>query len=307
MTFDISAEVSEALAAGRPVVALETTVITHGMSFPDNLEIAVAMEEAVQAEQACPATIGIVKGRVTVGMQRHQIEAFAKAGRKRVLKCSRRDLPAVIASGADGSLTVAGTVAVAFHAGIRLVATGGIGGVHRDRPQDVSADLYELGRTPVVCVCSGAKSILDLAATMEVLESLGVPVIGLGTSNLPAFIARDSGIPLTHYANSVDETADVLRAWKDFDSTTGLLVTIPVPENFAVPAEEAEIAIREAVLAAAEQGISGSALTPYILQHVATSTDHRSTVANKALLLNNARTAARLARASGLGQPDGRI
>lgn len=307
MDLDISPDVSDALANNRPIVALETTVITHGMSFPDNVETAFAMEQAIRAEQACPATIGVVGGRITVGMTRQQIESFGKAGPGKVVKCSRRDIPAVMAAGSNGSLTVAGTIAVAAAAGIRILSTGGIGGVHRGHAQDVSADLHELGRTAVACVCSGAKSILDLPATLEVLESLGITVIGLGTSRLPAFFARDSGLSLPHCVHSVDEAADVLRAWRDFDSSTGLLLAVPVPEGQALPAEDAEKAVAMALREAGQRNIQGNDVTPFLLQHIAASTNGRSLIANKALLINNARLAAVLARTADLGHIAARI
>jgi len=304
MQLDIAADVADALSGGVPVVALETTVITHGMGFPHNVETALAMEDAIRAERACPATLGIVEGRVVVGMSKSQIEAFARAEPGTITKCSRRDLPAVIAAKSSGSLTVAGTIAVADAAAIRIFATGGIGGVHRGRPHDVSADIYQLARTPVAGVCAGAKAILDLRLTLEVLESQGVAVVGLGTSNLPAFFTRDSGLPLPYSVETVDEAADVLRAWRDLETDSGLLVTVPVPEHSALDPAEAERAVSRAVRDADDRGISGSALTPYILQRVVELTEGRSLRANKALLLNNAGTAARLARKAGLGRPD---
>ncbi|MEX2123655.1 MAG: pseudouridine-5'-phosphate glycosidase [Woeseia sp.] len=302
MQLEIAAEVRDALACGNPVVALETAVLTHGMAFPDNVETALSMEDAVRAENACPATIGVVRGKIVVGMDPNQVEAFGTAKRDSIWKCSRRDLPAVVAAKWDGSLTVAGTIAVAHAASIRMFATGGIGGVHRGHPQDVSADLYELGRTPMVGVCAGAKSILDLPLTLEVLESQGVMVLGLGTVHLPAFFARDSGLALPHFVQTADEAADVLRAWRDLDSVSGLLVTVPVPADRALDPAEAEYAIEQAVRDADEYGIGGSRLTPYILQRVVELTDGRSLVANKALLLNNALIASRLARKAGLGR-----
>ena len=302
MRLEIADEVRDALEHGEPVVALETTVITHGMAFPDNVETALSMEDAIRAENACPATIGIQRGRIVVGMGPNQIEAFGKAKPDTIVKCSRRDLPAVVAAGWDGSLTVAGTIAVAHAASIRMFATGGIGGVHRGRPQDVSADLYELGRTPVAGVCAGAKSILDLPLTLEVLETQGVTLLGLGTPNLPAFFATDSGLALPHFVQTTEEAAEVLRAWKELDSAGGLLVTVPVPADRALDPAEAEYAIGQAVRDADEYGIGGSRLTPYILQRVVELTEGRSRLANKALLLQNAAIAAVLARKAGLGR-----
>jgi pseudouridylate synthase len=303
MQLDIAADVADALAGGVPVIALETTVITHGMAFPHNVETALAMEDAIRAERACPATLGIVNGRVVVGMSTSQIETFGRAEAGTIAKCSRRDLPAVVAARSSGSLTVAGTIAVADSAGIRIFATGGIGGVHRGHPHDVSADIYQLARTPVAGVCAGAKSILDLPLTLEVLESQGVTVLGLGTPNLPAFFTRDSGLSLPYSVETVDEAADVLRAWSDLEADSGLLVTVPVPEDSALDPVEAERAVAQAVRDADEYGISGNKLTPYILQRVVELTEGRSLSANKALLLNNARTAALLARKAGLGRP----
>src|SRR5690606_17363808 len=303
MQLDIATDVADALAAGVPVIALETTVITHGMAFPHNVETALAMEEAIRSERACPATLGIVSGRVVVGMSTTQIEAFGKAEPDSIRKCSRRDLPAVIAAKSDGSLTVAGNIAVADAAAIRIFATGGIGGVHRGHPHDVSADIYQLARTPVAGVCAGAKSILDLPLTLEVLESQGVTVLGLGTSNLPAFFTRDSGLPLPYSVETVDEAADVVRAWRDLEAESGLLVTVPVPAESALDPAEAEHAVAQAVRDADEYGISGNKLTPYILKRVVELTEGRSLIANKSLLLNNARTAALLARKARLGQP----
>lgn len=304
MQLDIATDVAEALAGGVPVIALESTVITHGMPFPHNVETALAMEDAIRAERGCPATLGIVNGRMVVGMSTSQIEAFGSAEPDIIPKCSRRDLPAVTAAKSHGSLTVAGTIAVADAAAIRMFATGGIGGVHRGRPHDVSADIYQLARTPVAGVCAGAKSILDLPLTLEVLESQGVTVLGLGTSNLPAFFTRDSGLPLPYSVDTVDEAADVLRAWRDLDADSGFLVTVPVPEESALDPAEAEHAVTQAVRDADEYGIRGNKLTPYILQRVLELTEGRSLCANKALLLNNARTAALLARKARLGRPD---
>ena len=304
MQLSIAADVADAIAGGAPVIALETTVITHGMAFPDNVETALAMEDAIRAERACPATLGVVSGRVVVGMSASQIETFGRAEPGTIPKCGRRDLPAVVAANSSGSLTVAGTIAVANAAGVRIFATGGIGGVHRNHPHDVSADIYQLARTPVAGVCAGAKSILDLPLTLEVLESQGVTVLGLGTSNLPAFFTRDSGLPLPHSVETADEAADVLRAWRDLDADSGLLITIPVPQQSALDPVEAEQAIAQAVRDADEYGIGGNKLTPYILQRVVELTDGRSLAANKALLLNNARIAALLARKAGLGRAD---
>ncbi len=290
-----SVRVEEALADGQPVVALETTVITHGMAWPDNIEVVRAMEAAIEAEGAVPALAGIVAGRLTVGMAPADAERFARAPRDSVAKCSRRDLPVVLARGGDGSLTVAGTMLAAHAAGVSLFATGGIGGVHRHHPFDVSADLLELARTPVAVVCAGAKSILDLDLTLEVLETHGVPVIGYRTANLPAFFSRDSGLPLPAAADTLEGLARIYTTWREARAGNGLLITTPVPAEQALPEAEAERFIARAVAEADEKGIRGSAVTPYVLARLVALSDGRTLQANKALLVNNARCAAALA------------
>lgn len=303
MELVVSSRVRQAEFERCPVVALETTVITHGMPWPHNVETALAMEEAIRAEGACPATLGIVHGSVTVGMSEQQIEEFGRADPDSIAKCSRRDLPSIVAAKRHGSLTVAGTIVVADAANIRIFTTGGIGGVHRGHPEDVSADLYELGRTPVAGVCAGAKSLLDLPRTLEVLETQGVPVIGLGTRNLPAFFSADSGLRLAHFVDTCDEAADLLRAWRDLETGNGMLITVPVPASNALDPDEAEGAIAQAVSDADSAGIGGSRLTPFILSRIVELTEGRSLLANKALLLNNARIAAVLACQARLGHP----
>lgn len=304
MELVVSPEVRRAQKEQRAVVALETTVITHGLAWPHNVDTALAMEQAIRDAGACPATLGIVNGQVTVGLSADQIHEFGRAESDSIAKCSRRDLPSIVAASRHGSLTVAGTIVVAHAANIRIFATGGIGGVHRGHPEDVSADLYELGRTPVAGVCAGAKSILDLPLTLEVLESQGVPVIGLGTRNLPAFFSADSGLRLAHSVESCDEAADLLRAWRDLETGNGLLIAVPVPADSAMDSAEAEAAIAQAVRDADSAGVSGSRLTPYILARLVELTHGRSLVANKALLLNNARIAAKVAIRAGLGLAD---
>ncbi len=295
MKLDIAPRVRQALAGGRPVVALETTLITHGMDPPDNLEVALAMERSIRAEGACPATIGIVKGQIAVGLDEAQLERFAGSQRAQVAKCSRRDLPAVVGRRQDGSLTVAGTMMVAAAAGIRILATGGIGGVHRGHPFDVSADLLELGRTPVAVICAGAKSLLDLRRTLEVLETQGVPVVGLGTRTLPAFFSADSGLAQPASAADLDEAAAMLAAWARLRVGNGMLIAAPVPATQALDGDEAERAIEAALGEADAAGIQGNAVTPFVLKRVAELTGGRSLTANKALLENNARIAGRLA------------
>ncbi len=298
MKLQINPKVRDAMASSIPVIALETTVITHGMEFPDNIETAIAMEAAISNAGACPATLGVVDGAITVGLSESQIEAFAKSPRSSIAKCSRRDLPTIVGARKSGSLTVAGTLMVANAANIDIVATGGIGGVHRGRPFDVSADLFELGNTPVTVVCAGAKSILDLELTLESLETFGVPVVGVGCENLPAFYARDSGLALPASTANSAEAADVYRAWRKMSLRNGMVFAVPVPAEHAVAADEIEAIIKQAVAEAERQNISGNRITPYLLQRIVQLTDGKSLQANKALLVNNALTAAEIVMAS---------
>lgn len=289
-------EVSDGLAEGRPLVALESTVITHGLPYPQNVETALSMETAVREGGAIPATMGIIKGKIIVGLTAEQMYYLGRqAGRDSVRKCSRRDLPLALAQGSDGSTTVAGTMIVAHLAGIELFATGGIGGVHRGHPFDVSADLMEMGRTPVTVVSSGAKSILDLPATREVLETQGVPIIGYGTDELPAFYARSSGLAVDERVDNPRDVAAVIRARRALGLETAVLVTVPVPEEEALDGREAERAIEQATREADEAGIYGPASTPWLLSRVVALTDGRSLRANVALLRNNGAVAAQIA------------
>jgi pseudouridylate synthase len=293
----LSHDVAAALADGRPVVALESTLITHGLPYPANVETALAMEEAVRAAGALPATIAVLKGRLTVGISGDDIEWLASRPAGQVRKCSRRDLPIVVGLGADGATTVAGTMIVARMAGIRVFATGGIGGVHRGHPFDVSADLMELGRTPVAVVCSGAKSILDLPSTLEVLETQGVPVIGLGTDTLPAFYARSSGLPIDARIETPEDAARIIAAHERLGTSHGLLFTVPVPDVHELAPEAAEHAIEQATREADQRGIHGQAVTPFMLARVAELTEGAARRANLALLVNNARVGAQIALA----------
>src|SRR5688572_24496716 len=227
----LSRDAAAALAEGRPVVALESTLITHGLPYPANVETALAMEEAVRAAGALPATIAVLKGRLTVGISGDDIESLASRPAGQVRKCSRRDLPIVMGLGADGATTVAGTMIVAHMAGIRVFATGGIGGVHRGHPFDVSADLMELGRTPVAVVCAGPKAILDVRLTLEVLETHGVPVIGLGTDTLPGFYTRSTGLPIDVRVETPADAAAIIAAAQRIDARHGVLVVVPVPTS----------------------------------------------------------------------------
>jgi pseudouridine-5'-phosphate glycosidase len=288
-------EIAEALSAGRPVVALESTLITHGLPHPANVETALAMEAAVRAGGAVPATIAILGGQIRVGLTRAEIERLATRPAGSVRKCSRRDLPIAIARREDGATTVAGTMIVAHLAGIRVFATGGIGGVHRGAPHDVSADLLELGRTPVAVVCAGAKSILDLPLTLEVLETQGVPTVGLGTDTLPAFYSRSSGLPVDVTIQTATEAAEIVAAAHRIGAQHGVLIAVPVPEKDAMPVEKMEAAVRQAISEAEQKNIHGKAATPFLLARVAELTAGESRRANIALLLNNARVAAEIA------------
>ncbi len=291
-------EVEQALAAGKPVVALESTVITHGLPYPQNVETAVLMEESVRAGGALPATIALIQGQIYVGLTFAQMDYLGQqAGQDGVRKCSRRDLPLAMARSEDGSTTVAGTMILAHMAGIPIFATGGIGGVHRGHPFDISADLTELGRTPMVVVCSGAKSILDLPATREVLETQGVTIVGYGTDELPAFYARKSGLSVDIRLDTPGDVADVMRARQILDLQSGMLVTVPVPETEAMNPTEAEAAILQATREADEQGIYGSKSTPWLLSRMVALTDGRSMRANVALLKNNGLVAGQIAAA----------
>lgn len=290
-----SAEVADALANYQAVVALESTLITHGFAYPDNVNTALAMEDAIRAEGAVPATIAVLDGKITVGLSRQQIEDLAGMDRATVRKCSRRDLPLTVGLRQTGATTVAGTMIVAHMAGLKVFATGGIGGVHRGHPEDVSADLIELGRTPVTVVCAGAKSILDLPLTLEVLETQGVPVLGYGTDTLPAFYSRSSGLPIDQRVDSPAEVAAIVAARDALGLQHGTLVAVPVPEADALPIEEAEQAIAQATREADEQGIHGKDVTPFVLARVLDLTGGRSKVANIAALVNNARVGAQIA------------
>ncbi len=294
---EISPEVASALAEGRPVVALESTIITHGMPFPRNLETARAVEDDIRAAGAVPATIAVLEGRIRVGLDEAALEALAE--RAEVAKVSRADLPAVLNGGGAGSTTVAATMIAADLAGIRVFATGGIGGVHRGAESsfDVSADLQELSRTPVAVVCAGAKAILDLPKTLEVLETLGVPVVGFGCDTLPAFYSRDSGLPLALRCDAAADVAAMMTAQWDLGLGGGLVVANPIPAADEIPAATMEEKITQALEEAAAQGVQGKAVTPFLLQRLEALTDGASLDANVALVRNNARLAAAVAAA----------
>ena len=276
------------------MVALESTIISHGLPRPENLRVAREVEETVRRHGAVPATIAVLNGQITVGLTQDELSHLARA--RDVRKCSRRDFPIVLAQRGDGATTVAGTMIVAQMAGIQVFATGGIGGVHRGHPFDVSADLLELAQTPVAVVCAGAKAILDLPLTLEVLETHGVPVVGYQCSNFPAFYTRDSGLPLDIRCDTPDEVAAILRAREILGFQTGTLVTTPIPEKDELPAAVAEKAIAQALQEAEERGVRGKEVTPFLLARVSELTHEESRTANVALLENNARVAARIAQ-----------
>jgi pseudouridine-5'-phosphate glycosidase len=289
--------VGAAVAAQQPVVALESTVISHGLPFPHNLDLARSMENEVREHGAQPATIGVVGGVPTVGMSGAQIEHFAQASG--VLKLSRRDIAYAVAMARDGATTVAATMALAAMAGVQVFATGGIGGVHRgaETSWDVSGDLTELARTPVLVVCAGAKSILDLSATLEYLETAGVPVLGYGTDAFPAFYSADSGLPVPARADTPEDVAAVWRAHLLYGGGGGMLLVVPPPADVALPAGAAEDAIERALARANAAGVRGQAVTPFLLTAVAEETHGESMRTNIALLRQNARVAARVAAA----------
>jgi pseudouridylate synthase len=291
----IHPEIQQALAEKKAVVALESTLITHGFPRGENLAVARQVEEAVREAGALPATIAIMGERITVGLTAAELEELALA--EGVRKCSPRDLPICVAKGEHGGTTVAGTMVIARRAGIRMFATGGIGGVHRGPAMDVSPDLIELGRTPVAVVCAGAKAILDLPNTLEVLETQGVPVIGYGTDEFPAFYSRHSGLGVDTRCDTPQEVAAILRRQIQLGLPGGALIVAPVPVDAEWPAAEAEEIISQALAAAEQQRLHGRALTPFLLAEVARLSGVKSKQANIALILNNARIAAAIALA----------
>jgi pseudouridine-5'-phosphate glycosidase len=289
--------VRQALAQGQAVVALESTVIAHGLPYPANVAVARAMEDAIAAEGATAATIALLDGQLVIGLSAQEIERLATEDN--VMKASRRDLGVALASRRTAATTVAGTLACAALVSIPVFATGGIGGVHRGAAQtfDISADLPELARSPVVTVCAGAKAILDLPLTLEYLETHGVPVIGYGTDELPAFYSRQSGLPVPHRCDTPEEVARIAAAQWRSGLGGGLLITCPIPEEDALPRERIDKEIAIALAEAEAQGVRGPATTPFLLSRLAQLTGGESVVANRALLLNNATQAARFAKA----------
>ena len=291
----ISTEVKAALKAGKPVVALESTIITHGMPYPQNLTMAQNVEQVIRDNGAVPATIAIMDGRFCVGVSGDDLERLAQTGGK-AAKASRRDVAALLVSGETAGTTVATTMQIAAMAGIHVFATGGIGGVHRGAEDtfDISADLEELSRTPVAVVCAGAKSILDIAKTLEVLETNGVPVIGYGTNDFPAFWARQSGHKVDHRFDNVGDIAKVVALQGDL-GMGGVLIANPIPEGDALDPAAIESRIAEAIAGAEAEGVSRKELTPFLLKRIFELTDGKSLVANIALVENNAKVAAGIA------------
>ena len=295
---ELSPAVKAAMLAGEPVVALESTIISHGMPYPQNVETALRVEETIRKAGAVPATIAIIQGKLKAGLTADEIEYLGQKGPS-VTKASRRDLPVLVARGADGATTVATTMIIAHLAGIRVFATGGIGGVHRgaETTMDISADLEELGRTPVMVVCAGAKAILDLGLTLEYLETKGVPVIGYGTEELPAFYTRTSGFKVDYRIDTPEELAAAFRAQQEMGLGGGMLVTNPIPEEYSMDPVRINAAINQAVADSRQLGIHGKEVTPYLLARVKELTGGDSLDANIQLVLNNARLAARTAKA----------
>lgn len=295
MSVVLAAEVQAALTAGQPVVALESALITHGFAYPANVAITQQMAEAIRAAGAVPAVVGVWQGVPTVGLDEMQVEALAQE--RQAVKVSLRDLPLAGLRGVHGGTTVAATMVLAQRAGVRVFATGGIGGVHRGHPEDVSADLPTLAGTALIVVCAGAKSILDLPRTLEFLETWGVPVVGWQTEEFPAFYSRRSGLFVDRVVNEAAEVAAIFRSQRALGLPQGLLVTAPVPAEDEVPAAEVEPLIAQAVAEAEAQGVTGKAITPFLLARLVELSAARTRRANESLLVNNARIAAQIAGA----------
>ena len=289
----LSEEIQNGLASGQAVVALESTVIAHGLPYPANLETARRMEELVRQQGAIPATIAVLDGQLRMGLTDAELEHLATA--KGIHKVSRRNLPIVVAQREDGATTVAATATIAAWAGIKVFATGGIGGVHREPPFDISNDLPTLASVPVAVVCAGAKAILDLRATLEWLETAGVPVVGYGIDEFPAFYSRRSGLPVDARVDTPAEAAAIIRAGHEMGLPGGVLITVPIPAGDELPAERLEAAITAALAEAQARGIERSASTPFLLKWVARKTEGASLKANVALLENNAAVAGQIA------------
>ncbi len=295
---DIKPEVAEALAAGKPVVALESTIISHGMPYPQNVETALAVEQIIRENGAVPATMAVIGGRLKAGLTPEEIEYFGKKGLN-IAKASRRDLAVLCARGEDGATTVTTTMMIAHMAGIKVFATGGIGGVHRgaETTMDISADLEELAQTPVMVVCAGAKSILDLGLTLEYLETHGVPVVGYETKTLPAFFTRESDFEVDYRMDTPEEIAKAFKVQNEMGLRGGMLVANPIPVEYSMDADVISKAIDQAVAEAEEKGIHGKETTPFLLARVTELTGGNSLESNIQLVFNNARLAAKTAAA----------
>ncbi len=292
---DIHPEVAQAKADGRAVVALESTIISHGMPYPQNVATAREVEAIIRSEGAVPATIGIIKGRVKIGLTDEELENFGQ--NRSVEKVSRRDFPLLVAQKMDGATTVAGTMIAAQWAGIRVFVTGGLGGVHRGVSEswDISADLTELAQTDVAVVCAGVKSILDIPKTLEVLETSGVPVIGYKTQDFPAFFTRSSGCPVLQRVDELSQLASIIKTKYELGLKGGVVVANPIPVEHEIPASEIDQTIEDALRDAHKQGIQGKGVTPFLLKNIVERTQGRSLKSNIALVKNNARVGAQLA------------
>jgi pseudouridine-5'-phosphate glycosidase len=290
----IHPEVADALAEGKPIVALESTVITHGLSFPENRKLAQGLEGEIRAQRCIPATIAVLDGKICVGLVEEQVERLSQPGE--MVKISSRDIAPAVVMRKSGGTTVAGTLVIAQAVGIRVFSTGGIGGVHRQAPFDISADLKQLAQSPLVVVCAGAKAILDIPATLEVLETYGVPVIGYGTDEFPAFYSRNSGSPVSARVDSPKEVVDMAQLHWGLVLASSVLVAVPPPEDVALDREMIETAIQKALDEAHRKNIRGQAVTPFLLGRVNELTGGQSLKANLGLLHNNARIAAQIAK-----------
>ncbi len=287
-------KVAQALHFGAPVVALESTVITHGLPRPGNLDLAQELESIVVEESCVPAPIALLDGKIHIGLTDDELTSLSEF--EKVRKISRRDIGLAAARKENGGTTVAGTLFIAHHAGISVFATGGIGGVHRNAPFDISADLPELSRTPMVVVCAGAKAILDLPATVEYLETSGVPIVGYQTEEFPAFYSKESGLPVTVSVQSVEEIADIARTQWQLGIKSVVLVVVPPPAESALPYDHVQSVVEQALEELSQRQITGPAVTPFLLQKVAELSGGSSLASNLALLKNNARVAAQIAR-----------
>ncbi len=296
----VSEEIENAIKENLPVVALESTIISHGMPYPKNVETALMVEKTIRENGAIPATIAIINGRLKAGLTKEELELLGKKGTK-VIKVSRRDIPVVLAKKMKGATTVASTMIIAEMVGIKVFATGGIGGVHRGASQsmDISADLQELANTQVAVVCAGAKAILDLKLTLEYLETFGVPVFGIGTEEFPAFYSRNSGLKVEYKIDSIETLAEILKIKWDMGLKGGAVIANPIPKDYEMKYAEINLAIEQAILDSQKLGISGKDITPFLLAKIKALTKGKSLEANIQLILNNARLAAQLAKALG--------